>query len=106
MAKYLIHGSYSPDGVKGLMRDGGTTRRTFVKGMIEKAGGSVEAFYFAFGDSDVYVICDVPDVASIAALSLAVNASGAVSLRTVLLITPEEMDAAAKKDIGYKPPGA
>jgi len=106
MAKYMIQGSYSPDGVKGLTKAGGTSRRAFVGDMIKKAGGSMESFYFAFGDSDVYVICDLPDTTSAAALSLAVNATGAVSLKTVLLITPEEMDAATKRDVGYKPPGA
>lgn len=106
MAKYMIQGSYSPDGVKGLTKAGGTSRRTFVGDMIRKAGGSMESFYYAFGDADVYVICDLPDATSAAALSLAVNATGAVSLKTVMLITPEEMDAATKKDIGYKPPGA
>ena len=106
MAKYMIQGSYTPDGVKGLSKAGGTARRAFVGDMIKKAGGSMESFYYAFGDSDVYVICDLPDVVSATALSLAVNATGAVSLKTVQLITPEEIDAATKKDIGYKPPGA
>ena len=105
MAKYMIQGSYSPDGVKGLTKAGGSSRRAFVGDMIKKAGGSMESFYFAFGDADVYVICDLPDAVSAAALSLAVNATGAVSLKTVMLITPEDMDAASKKDIGYRPPG-
>src|SRR5678815_2473598 len=87
MAKYLIQASYTPEGVKGLMRDGGSSRRTFVGDMIKKAGGSMESFYFAFGDADVYVICDLPDLASATALSLAVNATGAVSLKTVTLIS-------------------
>jgi len=106
MAKYLIQASYTPEGVKGLMRDGGSSRRTFVGDMIKKAGGSMESFYFAFGDADVYVICDLPDLASATALSLAVNATGAVSLKTVTLISAEEMDSASKKQVGYKPPGA
>lgn len=106
MAKYMIQGSYTPDGVKGLKKAGGSSRRAFVGDMIKKAGGSMEAFYYAFGDADVYVICDLPDAVSATALSLAVNATGAVSLKTILLISPEEMDAATKQDIGYKPPGA
>ena len=106
MAKYMIQGSYSPDGVKGLAKSGGTSRRAYVADLIKRAGGSMESFYFAFGDADVYVICDLPDTASATALSLAVNATGAVGLKTVMLISPEEMDAATKKDIGYKTPGA
>ena len=106
MPKYMIQGSYTPEGVKGLKKAGGTSRRTFVGDMISKAGGRMESFYYAFGDSDVYVVCDLPDAVSAAALSLAVNATGAVSLKTVLLISPEEMDAATKQEVGYRPPGA
>ncbi|MEO8193257.1 MAG: GYD domain-containing protein [Gemmatimonadales bacterium] len=106
MAKYLIQGSYSPEGVKGLARDGGTKRRAFIEEMISKTGGKVESFYYAFGDGDVYVTCELPDTATAAALSLAVNGSGAVAIKTILLISAEEMDQAAKKQIGYRPPGA
>jgi uncharacterized protein with GYD domain len=106
MPKYLIQGSYAPEGAKGLARAGGSSRRTIVGDMIKKAGGSMESFYYAFGDADVYVILDMPDVASAVALSLAVNASGAVSLKTIPLFSAEEMDEAAKKQVAYRPPGA
>jgi uncharacterized protein with GYD domain len=106
MPKYLIQGSYTPEGAKGLARAGGSSRRTIVGDMIAKAGGTMESFYYAFGDTDVYVIVDLPDVASGVALSLAVNASGAVSLKTIPLISAEEMDEAAKKQVAYRPPGA
>jgi uncharacterized protein with GYD domain len=106
MPKYLIQGSYAPEGAKGLARAGGSSRRTIVGDMIKKAGGTMESFYYAFGDSDVYVILDMPDVASAVALSLAVNASGAVSLKTIPLFSAEEMDEAAKKQVAYRPPGA
>ena len=99
MAKYLIQGSYTPEGAKGLARAGGSSRRTIVGEMIKKAGGTMEAFYYAFGDSDVYIIIDLPDVASAVALSLAVNASGAVGLKTIPLFSAEEMDEASKKQV-------
>jgi len=105
MAKFLWMASYTTDGVKGVLKDGGTSRRDAVQKMIESAGGKMEAFYFAFGDADVYIICDIPDVASAAAISMAINASGAVELRTVVLIPPEEIDQAAKKQVGYRAPG-
>ena len=106
MPKYLIQGSYAAEGAKGLARAGGSSRRTIVGDMIKKAGGTMESFYYAFGDADVYVILDMPDVASAVALSLAVNASGAVSLKTIPLFSAEEMDEAAKKQVAYRPPGA
>lgn len=106
MAKFLVRASYTPEGAKGLIREGGTGRRTAVQKLIESMGGKIEAFYFAYGEHDAYVITDLPDAASGLALSLAVNASGVVRLSTVPLITVEEMDAAAKKSVAYRPPGA
>jgi len=106
MPKYLIQGSYTAEGAKGLARAGGSSRRTIVGEMIAKAGGKMESFYYAFGDADVYVVVEMPDVASGVALSLAVNASGAVNLKTIPLFSAEEMDEAAKKQIAYRPPGA
>lgn len=105
MAKYMIKASYTAEGTKGLMRDGGSKRRATVEEMIKKSGGTLEAFYFAFGDADVYVICDIPDIASAAAISMAINASGTVELRTIVLIPPEEIDQAARKQVGYRAPG-
>ncbi len=106
MAKFLVRASYTPEGAKGLIKEGGTGRRTAVQKLIESMGGKIEAFYFAYGEHDAYVITDLPDAASGLALSLAVNASGVVRLSTIPLITVEEMDAAAKKSVAYRPPGA
>ena len=106
MAKYLVHGSYTKDGVKGLMKDGGTGRRKAAKKLIESVGGKLEAMYFAFGDNDVYAIVDSADNVSVTAASMAVNASGAVTLKTTVLLTADEMDEACKKSVTYKPPSA
>jgi uncharacterized protein with GYD domain len=105
MPKFLYQATYTGEGTKGLLKDGGSKRRAAVEEMAKALGGKVEAFYYAFGDPDVFVIVDVPDQASAAAVSLAVNASGAVHLRTTVLMTPEEMDAAAKKTVQYRAPG-
>ena len=105
MPHYLWTGSYTVEGTKGLMKEGGTKRRDLVEQMIAKAGGKLHAFYFAFGESDIYGIAEFPDAATATAVSLAVNSSGAVTLRSTQLVTPEEMDAASKKTIGYRPPG-
>jgi uncharacterized protein with GYD domain len=105
MAKFLLCGSYTTEGAKGVLKDGGTGRQAAVQKAIEGLGGSIESFYFAFGDADVYVVVDLPDSVSAAALSIAVNSQGAVELRTVPLLTPEEMDEAAKKSVDYRPPG-
>ena len=106
MPKFLIKASYNPDGVRGLIKDGGSRRRAVVQKLIEGMGGKLEAFYYAYGDDDAVISADLPDATSGVALSLTVNATGAVRLTTIPLITPEEIDAASKKTIEYKAPGA
>jgi len=105
MAKYLLEASYTAEGVKGLAKEGGSSRRKKVEKMIRAVDGRLEAFYYAFGSTDAYLIVDVPDAVTAAALSLAVNQSGAVQLRTHVLLTPEEMDQATEKIVKYKAPG-
>ena len=106
MAKYLFKVTYSTHGTKGLLADGGSNRVAAVEKMVEGLGGRVEAFYYAFGENDAFTIVDVPDAVSAAAVSLVVNATGAVRLSTTVLMTPEDMDAAAEKSVDYLPPGA
>ena len=106
MAKYLIKASYTAEGTQGVIKDGGTGRRAAVQKLIKGVGGKVEAFYFAYGDADAYLIVDVPDAKSGLALSMAVNASGVVRATTVPLITAEELDAACKVAVSYRAPGA
>jgi uncharacterized protein with GYD domain len=105
MAKYLITASYTAEGAKGVLKDGGTKRRAAAEAAIRSAGGKLEAFYFAFGENDAFVIVDAPDNSTIASASLAINASGAVRTKTVVLLTPEEIDQATKKGTTYTPPG-
>lgn len=105
MPKYLFQGSYTLEGVKGLLKDGGAKRRAAAQQAVESVGGKVEAFYFAFGTNDVVTIVDAPDNASVAAVSLAVAASGAFAGHTTVLLTPEEVDQATKKAVRYTPPG-
>src|SRR5262245_9474461 len=105
MPKFLFQATYTGEGTKGLLKEGGSKRRAAVEDAMKALGGKVEAFYYALGDPDVFLIVDAPDQASAAAFSLAVNASGAVRLKTTALMTPEEMDTAAKKTVGYRAPG-
>jgi len=103
--KYLIKASYTVEGVKGLLKDGGSKRREAAEQALKSAGGTVEAFYFAFGETDAYVIVDAPDHATVSAASMAINASGAVHSETIVLMTPEELDRAAQKNVKYRAPG-
>ena len=105
MPKYLAHASYTTEGLKGLLKDGGSKRREAVEQLAKGVGGTVEAFYYAFGDDDLFVILDLPDNVSATIMSLVVNASGAVNAKVTVLITPEEVDQATKKSLDYVPPG-
>jgi len=106
MAKFLVKTSYTTEGTKGLLKEGGSSRKALVDKMIKGLGGTVEAFYYAFGETDVFIICDLPDSVTAAALSLAVNAVGAVNISLVPLLTVQEIDQACKKSVAYRAPGA
>ena len=105
MPKYLAHVSYTTEGLKGLLKDGGTKRREVVVKLAESLGGKLEVFYYALGDDDLFVIFDFPENVSATSASLIVNASGAAKVRMTALLTPEEVDQAAKKSVDYSPPG-
>jgi uncharacterized protein with GYD domain len=105
MAKYLFQSRLAVEGVKGLLKEGGSARRAAVEKTAQSMGGKLEAFYFAFGDTDVFLIADLPDNAAAAAVALTVSASGLVVSKTTVLLTPEEMDIAVKKTPNYRPPG-
>jgi uncharacterized protein with GYD domain len=105
MAKYLFQGSYIGDGLKGLVREGGTPRIEAAKKLFASLGGKLECFYFAFGVEDLVVICELPDNVSAIAFSLAINNSGLARGRVTVLVTPEEVDAAVKKTPQYRAPG-
>jgi uncharacterized protein with GYD domain len=105
MKKYLIKASYNSNGVKGIMKDGGSKRKSEVKKMIEGLGGKLESFYFAFGEHDAYVTVELQDDITAAAAVSKVNSSGVISVSTTVLLTPEDVDAAIKKSVSYKAPG-
>ena len=105
MPKYLLQVSYTAEGARGVAKDGGSKRREAARTLIESVGGKLEAFYFAFGDIDVVAIADLPDSVSAASASMTVSASGAAASKITPLLTPEEIDQAAKKSARYTPPG-
>ena len=105
MPKFLLEANYTLDGIKGLQSAGGSVRRDAVAQVAESVGGRLESFHFALGERDAYVVVELPDNETATAVALTVNASGAVTVKTVALLTPEEVDAAAKRSVDYRPPG-
>ncbi|WP_373505587.1 GYD domain-containing protein [Aestuariivirga sp.] len=106
MAKYMWTGSYTAEGTRGVIAEGGSSRKAVVEKMVASVGGKLECFYFSMGSDDLVIIMDGPDNVSAAAISLTVAASGAASGRLTVLMTPEEVDQAAKKSPAYRVPGA
>jgi uncharacterized protein with GYD domain len=106
MARYLWRVRYTPEGARGLLAQGGTARRDAIVEMVESVGGHVESCYFTFGVDDLIVIGDVPDEVAAAALSVRTAASGGAISRTVILLTPEELDEAIHLHVDYRPPQA
>jgi uncharacterized protein with GYD domain len=105
MPKYMIHASYTLEGVRGVRSKGGSSRRDAVAQTVESAGGTLECFYFAFGDADAVVIADLPDNEAAAAVALTVNGAGGATTQTWVLLTPEEVDTAAQRSVSYTAPG-
>ena len=106
MPKFLIQATYTPEGTKGLLREGASGRRAAVEQVVTDLGGTVEAMYFAFGEDDTVLIVDLPDPVSMAAISLTVKASGAVRTRATPLLGIDEIDEAARRQVAFRAPGA
>ena len=105
MPKYLFYGSYTPEGYRGLMEEGGSKRIEAAKKALGSVGGSLEAFYFSFGEHDFYILVDLPDNVTTTAVTLAGNITGTFSINGVALLTPEELDRAIRKNVDFQPPG-
>ena len=106
MPKFLMEAKFTAPGLKGVQSDGGSARKEAVRKAVESVGGKLESFHFAFGDNDTYTIMDLPDNEAAAAISLAVSASGALTSKIVVLLTPEEADTAVRRSVDYRAPGA
>ncbi|CAN5815697.1 hypothetical protein BH18ACT17_BH18ACT17_09140 [soil metagenome] len=106
MARFMFKVSYSKEGMQGVLKEGAASRRTFIEKMAADMGGSITSFDFAFGETDVYVISEMPDEITAAAVATAVGASGAGSIETVVLLSAEDIDRAIAKNAPYRAPGA
>jgi uncharacterized protein with GYD domain len=105
MAKYLIEASYTAEGLKGVLKEGGSARREAVSAALKGLGGRIESMYYAFGDTDVYVIVEAADNVTMAALAMGIAATGTVAIKTTALLTVEEIDQASKKTLSYRAAG-
>jgi len=105
MPKYLIRANYTQSGLGGLLAEGGTGRKDAISDLMASAGGTLEALYYAFGDTDAYVLAELPDNVTAAGIAMLVTAAGGATTSVTVLLTPEEVDAAAAIAADYRPPG-
>lgn len=105
MPHFLIQASYTPEAVAKLVANP-QDRFDSIRGPVEKLGGRILHMYFAFGESDIILITEMPENVSAAALSLAASAGGSLrACRTTPLMTNAEGIEAMRKAAacGYKP---
>jgi len=105
MPKYLFEASYTQEGIRGLLKEGGSSRQVEVEKLFKGLGGKLETFYYTFGDKDVFAIADLPDASAAAAASLTISATGTIQVRTIPLLTPKEIDQASHESVDFRPPG-
>lgn len=106
MPRYMIRANYTLEGLQGLLKEGGTGRKKAVETLTSSLGGSLVSLDFAFGSDDVYAIFELPDDETAAAMSMRITATGSVTVDTIKLLSPEQIDAAIDRDLEYRKPGA
>jgi uncharacterized protein with GYD domain len=105
MPRYLVRANYTLEGLQGLLKEGGTGRKKAIETLASSLGGHLVSLDYAFGDDDVYAICELPDDETAAAVSLRITASGAVNVKTIKLLSPEQIDVATQRELEYRKPG-
>lgn len=105
MPKYLIHASYTAEGLKGLQKDKASGRRDALVKAMDSIGGKLNSIYYSLGDDDVIIIVEAPDISGIASVVIAASATGLVRTRTTALMTIEEVDRALTRSVSYRAPG-
>jgi uncharacterized protein with GYD domain len=105
MPMYMWQVSYTQAGLQGVLKEGGTGRREAIEKLAANLGGRIESFYYAFGEDDAYIVAEFPSDVDVAAVSMNVGAVGAARVKTIPLLTPEQVDQAARRSIEYRPPG-
>ena len=102
---FLVKATYTAAGLKGLQAEGGSRRAEVIRALVENAGGEMTGMYYALDGSDVYVLCELPDLMTAASLTIAIRTSGGLELHTSPLLTLEEIDQAVRIPVAYQPPG-
>jgi uncharacterized protein with GYD domain len=105
MPLFMARGSYTSEGAAGLTRSGATHRQAQLAAMAKGLGGRLEAMYFGLAENDTFIILELPDTVTAAALAKAVNAAGTGHCNIEPILTPQEMNEALKIDTRFAAPG-
>ena len=97
MGLYLYIGSYSAEGRKGLIAEGGSSREAATRALVESVGGKIERYAFAIGPFDFVIVAEMPDDSAALIPPLIANSTGTVSVTTTKLVSPADMDGVARK---------
>ena len=108
MPKFLFTASYTKDGIAGILREGGSSREKAIQTLVDSVGGTVETMYWAFGETDFFLITDLPDAIAAGALSTKVAVTGIASVKTTQLLSADDVDKIVSRaqSVDYRPPGA
>lgn len=105
MPKFMFIETYTQEGQRTIRESGASARRKLAESLAANVGGTVESMFFAFdGGIKVYIVADLPDVRSAAAIQVAAGGSGdleSATGRLVQLLTPEELDDAVATEVGW-----
>ncbi len=110
MPLFITYASYSPEGIRGLMAKP-EDRGAALQPLLDKVGASVIGVYMTTGANDIVLVSEAADGSDVAAISMAVSASGSPSrVETVRAWTSADFVAIAEKagtlTGAYTPPGS
>ena len=108
MPLYKIDFAYTPE-TWAAMAKVPEDRTAAVRAVVEAAGGRLIGLYYAFGEIDGFVLCEVPDSVSAAAAAMTVVGSGRFrTIRTTEILSAETAVEAMRRSgqmTGqYRPP--
>ena len=97
MPLYMLQAAYPPESWAALTKNP-QRREDLVAAQLQKLGGRLIGFYFAFGEYDTITIFEAPDNTRAAAAAVSFAAAGFLkTTKTTVLLTPDEAVEAMRK---------
>ena len=106
MTRYLIEETYTSQAAAALIQNP-HDRTEAIRPIFEAVGGRLEHYYIAYSENTVYLLAEIPDQESLAAILVAFQAGGGPSsIKATPLMTATEAVGVFKEagSLGYRPP--